>query len=458
MAQIGVAKIGNKDLVWSVLATFFKMGAGVLLFPVILRMLPAETVGIWTVFTVVTSLSLLLDFGFNSSFARNIAYIFTGVESLQKNGFSAASDAVNYDLLKSTIRAMRWFYSRVALALLVLLLTFGTWYIHTLLQTYKGDTTEIYVAWFLLCIINTYNLYTLYYESLMRARGFVKRLNQIILVGNIAYIAVAAVLVLTGFGLVSIVSAQIASVVIIRILSKKYFFDSELVDSLSAANDNRFKEVLTAIYPNAVKVGLTGLGGFLINKSATFIGALYLPLEDIGSYGITMQVVMVFVAMGNLYYTVYLPKVFQWRVEHDFSAIRSVYFKSVGLLVLVYIVCGLGVALCGNWLLGLIGSQTYLFSGTLLFVTLLVAFLEQNHAMAGAFLLSKNEVPFFRASLLSAAATLFLLFLFLAYFKIGLWGLILAPGIAQLCYQNWKWPMEMIKELFIINRVIDEVE
>jgi len=221
MAQIGVAKIGNKDLVWSVLATFFKMGAGVLLFPVILRMLPAETVGIWTVFTVVTSLSLLLDFGFNSSFARNIAYIFTGVESLQKNGFSAASDAVNYDLLKSTIRAMRWFYSRVALALLVLLLTFGTWYIHTLLQTYKGDTTEIYVAWFLLCIINTYNLYTLYYESLMRARGFVKRLNQIILVGNIAYIAVAAVLVLTGFGLVSIVSAQIASVVIIRILSKK---------------------------------------------------------------------------------------------------------------------------------------------------------------------------------------------------------------------------------------------
>ena len=73
----------------------------------------------------------------------------------------------------------------------------------------------------------------------MRARGFVKRLNQIILVGNIAYIAVAAVLVLTGFGLVSIVSAQIASVVIIRILSKKYFFDSELVASLSAAKEDR---------------------------------------------------------------------------------------------------------------------------------------------------------------------------------------------------------------------------
>lgn len=447
MAQTGVAQIGHKDLLWSVLATFFKMGAGVLLFPVILRMLPAETVGVWTVFTVVTSLSLLLDFGFNSSFARNVAYIFTGVKSLQKDGFSGASETISYDLLKSTIRAMRWFYSRVAIALLVLLLTLGTWYIHTLLQKYKGDTTEIYIAWFLLCIINTYNLYTLYYEALMRARGFIKRLNQIILIGNIAYIAVAATLVLTGFGLVSIVSAQIASVVIVRILSKKYFYDAELKTSLSEANDTQYKEVLTAIYPNAVKVGLTGLGGFLINKSATFIGALYLPLADIGSYGITMQVVMVFVAMGNLYHLVYLPKVFQWRVENNFSAIRSVYLKSVGLLVVVYIVCGIGVAVCGNWLLSLIDSQTYLFGGALLFVTLLVAFLEQNHAMAGAFLLSKNEVPFFRASLLSAAGTLILLFLLLAYFHIGLWGLILAPGIAQLCYQNWKWPMEMIKDL-----------
>jgi len=42
---------------------------------------------------------------------------------------------------------------------------------------------------------------------------------------------------------------------------------------------------------------------------------------------------------------------------------------------------------------------------------------------------------------------LILLFFLLGYLKLGLWGLILAPGIAQLCYQNWKWPMEMIKDL-----------
>jgi hypothetical protein len=27
--------------------------------------------------------------------------------------------------------------------------------------------------------------------------------------------------------------------------------------------------------------------------------------------------------------------------------------------------------------------------------------------------------------------------------------MILAPGIAQICYQNWKWPLVVIKELHI---------
>jgi hypothetical protein len=47
---------------------------------------------------------------------------------------------------------------------------------------------------------------------------------------------------------------------------------------------------MSAIYPNAVKVGLTNLGGFLVTKSAVLMGAAYLPLSVVASYGITVQV------------------------------------------------------------------------------------------------------------------------------------------------------------------------
>jgi hypothetical protein len=82
-------------------------------------------------------------------------------------------------------------------------------------------------------------------------------------------------------------------------------------------------------------------------------------------------------------------------------------------------------------------------------LAVIVGFLETNHATAGNILLTKNEVPFFKASLLSGGFTMFLLFLLFNFTHLELWAMILAPGIAQGVYQNWKWPFEVIKELKI---------
>jgi hypothetical protein len=64
-------------------------------------------------------------------------------------------------------------------------------------------------------------------------------------------------------------------------------------------------------------------------------------------------------------------------------------------------------------------------------------------------LLTKNEVPFAKASILSGLASVALLFVFLKFTTIGIWGMVLAPGIAQIVYQNWKWPYMVIKDLDI---------
>jgi hypothetical protein len=61
--------------------------------------------------------------------------------------------------------------------------------------------------------------------------------------------------------------------------------------------------------------------------------------------------------------------------------------------------------------------------------------------------MADNRIPFFIPSLASGAATLILLWLFLGPLHLGVLGLILAPGCAQLAYQNWKWPSVVIKEL-----------
>jgi len=320
--------IGRKDVIWNYTATLLRIASSALLLPLILRTMPSEMVGIWTVFMTITSFSVLLDFGFSPSFTRNVTYVFSGVRILKVNGFESptiGNQTVDYGLLKGLISAMRWFYLRIAIILFLLLATIGTYYIYSLLQNYNGVHKEVYIAWTLLCVINTYNLYTLYYDSLLQGKGLIKRSKQIVIVGQSFYLIIAAILLLYEFGLVAIVSAQALSVIIIRWLSYRSFFTSEIKQILNCVLIRSRKEIFKAIYPNGIKIGLTSLGGFMVTKSAIFIGSLYLPLEEIAAYGITLQLVAVLAGLAGIYISTFQPKIAQLRLTDNIKAIKDLF-------------------------------------------------------------------------------------------------------------------------------------
>ena len=448
---MAVENIGKCDLIWAMLATLFRIGSGVLLFPMVLSMLPSEIVGVWTIFTSVTLITGILDFGFNQSFARNISYVFSGVRSLKRNGHEYVADAENekidYALLKNTIGAMRYFYSRMALILFVFLAVGGTFYMYSLMQNYGGDVREIYVAWAIVCIVNSYNLYTLYYDSLLSGRGLIKRKNQIVLIGNVAYLALAVVLLLCRLGLVAIVSAQLVSVLIIREMSRRSFYSTDIKNGLSNVAEGEYKSVLKAIVPNAVKLGLASVGGFLTFRLSTFVGPMYISLSEMASFGITLQLLSVVSSLALLYTNVYLPKVFQWRVENNITQVRRTFRLSMLLVFIAFISGGLLISLLGNWALDVLGSDTQLLAGGLLAFLVLHYYLETNMVNATEYLLAKNEVPFYKRYLVSGVVTVILLFVFVGYLGLGVWGIIAAPMISQSILQYWKWPYEVYKEL-----------
>ena len=445
-----VEHIGTKEIVWSYAGTAFMIGAGVILLPFILHKMPQETVGIWNIFQTITFLVLLLDFGFRPSFARNISYIFSGVKTLQKEGVAhaQADSTVDYGLLKGTLTAMRRFYRWIAIAVFALLATAGTAYFYYILQKYSGDRQDALVAWILLIAINCYNLYTFYYDALLTGKGYVTRTQQINMLGQAVYITLAIGLIYAGFGLTAIVASQLVSTVIRRILTYRVFFTPELKARLHNAEASEPREVLRAITPNAIKIGLTQLGGFLVNKSSILIGSAFLSLEQVACYGITMQVMEILARCATVFYQSYMPKLAQCRAEKDLNGLRHYYILCTGSLITVYVAGGILWVLLGEWALRFIGSQTQFVPIAMLCVMLLISLLEHNHATSAGFIMADNKIPFFIPSLASGAATVLLLWLFLSPLQMGIWGLILAPGIAQLAYQNWKWPSVVIKELW----------
>lgn len=427
------------------------VGAGVILLPFMLNKLPEETIGVWNIFQVITALVALLDFGFQPSFARNISYVFSGVKELKREGVSeaAAGSETDYGLLKTTLRAMQVFYRRMSLAVFVLLLTVGTGYMYYVLQQYEGDRTEVLIAWLLLIAINAVNLYTFYYDALLTGKGYVKRAQQINIVGQLCYLVLGIGLLYAGFGLVAVVLSQLAAIVTKRILMYRTFYTRELRAALDSAEEGDYREILRTIMPNAVKMGLTSLGGWLVYKSAVLIGSAMLPLKVMAGFGITLQLIDILIRCGTVVYLSFVPKISQYRVERDYGQLRRIYKLSIGSMWLIVVAGGLGMIFLGNPILRLLHSQTMLIATGPMILLLVVHLLERNHVISWGFLLADNRVPFFIPSLIAGGVTIVLTWLFVGPMDWGIWGLIAAPSIAQAVYQNWKWPYVVIKELFI---------
>ena len=129
--------INKVDVIWNYMAVILKMGSSIFLLPVILRSLGSDDVGIWMVFSTITGLVYLMDFGFHASFVRVVSYIWSGAQALEVRGFRreqhASSELLNFGLLKGVINSMRWFYYRVSILLFLLLATVGTAYLYNLI-------------------------------------------------------------------------------------------------------------------------------------------------------------------------------------------------------------------------------------------------------------------------------------------------------------------------------------
>ncbi len=444
-------EIGKKDVIWNFAATILRVASGIVVLPLVLHILPPADVGLWSVFLTIGSFTLLLDFGFGSSFTRNITYIFSGAKELKHEGYiNVIPDSeIDFGLLKSMIGVMRKFYLWMSILLLLILLSAGTVYIFTLLKQYSGNHTVALVSWILYIFFVVFQLYALYFDSLLQGRGYIRRSKQIIIISQLGEILIICVVLLVGGGLFSLVSGKAILVIINRILSYKTFYDIDLKEKLRKALTIKSSPLFKIVAPNAIKIGMTSLGAFLITRSAIFIGSLYFTLEQIGSYGISKQVIDLIGYIGSIWFATYYPLLTKNRIEGKISEIKDTYIKSKLLHFIIFVFGGIGLILFGNVMLKILGSQTFFLPKNMLVFFLIVAFLESNHSMSAGLLLTKNEVPFFKAAIISGICFVLLLLVLLKCTSVGLLSLIIAPGIVQGLYQNWKWPYEVWKDLNI---------
>jgi O-antigen/teichoic acid export membrane protein len=444
-------KITKADVFWNYGATFMRVASALVVLPLILRMLSQEDVGLWSVMIGLNSMIYLLDFGFFKTFSRAVTYVFSGAQSLEKEGFSPVEDGtpISYDLLKGLIKAMSHFYGFVSLLLLILLFTGGVWYIDTLLENFSGDVSSARVAWYSYGILLCYQFFTYYYDAALVGRGMIKRSRQIIVFSQTLHIIISSVLLISGLGIISMVIGQSAATIVNRTLARRAFYDRETKRGLATGKSNDWFGIIKRLFNTAYKSGLASMSWVFTNRMLSVIGALYIPLTLMASYGITKQITDITITLSLAWFATYYPKLTGEQIRKGVAEVKRIYIKAHIIALLIFFAATLFLFFAGTTALSYIGSSTTLLPSALIILLFGASMLEAITEISTSVLLSRNEVPHYKAQSVTAVVAVILLFAALRYTQLGVTALIIVPLAAQLVYQHWRWTTKLWRDLQI---------
>lgn len=446
--------LSKKDIIWGYFAQFFSMASGILVLPLILRLLTPEEIGMNYLMLTVGSMVSLFDFGFAPQFGRNITYIFSGTQVLLKEGVElneGEKKNVNYRLLATMINTAKYVYQILSFIVLFFMLTFGTLYIYKVTNGFSNVHNSL-IIWVVYSVSTFFNIYYTYYSSLLSGQGKIMETKKAMVYSKITYIVLVLILLFSGVGLLGVCIANLISPFVNRYLSHNYFFTKDLknkIDTFSISKKEEL-ELFSIIWHNSKKLGVVFIGSYAITKFGMFLSGLFLPLSEVSSYGLMTQLVGIILTISGTFFSVSAPRFSALKVTNNKPELLKSFSFSMGITYLLFILGSVFLLFVVPTILTHIKSNAVLPATSIVVLYLIVMLLESNHSIFATIIVIGNSVPFMWISLITGGFIALGSYFSLAFTSMGLLGLVLVQGIVQLAYNNWKWPYIVCKE-FDIN-------
>lgn len=443
-------KVTNKDVWAGYLAQIFNYGTGVIVLPVILHKLSAAEIGMNYVMLSVGALANMADFGFSGQIGRNVTYVLSGAQKIFRGEIEKIERGgeVNYYLLKTIIDASRFLYRRLSLAVLVLLLSFGTIYMHHVTEGFSNVENALPI-WILYSVSVYFNLYFLYYNSLLTGAGKIMEQRLATIYSRIAYIVLCFVLIFSGFGLMSVVVANLVSPFIARYYSYYKFFTKEMQTQLPKERVNKVevKSALSDIWVTAKKSGTNTIGHYIGTQGSTFIAGAYLPLAVTAQWGLLTQLFGVVHGIASNMGISFYPEYCKLRLRGEHEKFIQKSSLSIALMLAITFIGGLFIIYLAPCLLNVIETETELPVKDFMWAYLFYMLILSNAQLFAMMMSSRNVIPSPIAVLTTAAGQLILTILLLMFTNIGIWALLLGPLISGCSYTLWRWTQLELKDM-----------
>lgn len=444
----------KKDIIWNYLGIFFSLGSQVIWLPVLIHYLPPDILGLWYVFVSIGGMVELLDSGFTPTLSHCMSYAWSGAMDLKKQGvvFSGERSGPNYALVYGILSTCRTLYFGIACAATLVMLFAGTIYIQRIASEYLS--WQVYATWGLYMASTFINLYIGYYAVVLVGIGDIFHKNRAQILAKGAFLLLGTAGLVCGFGLLSLGVAYFTSGFVLRFLCKRYLIRAHKFDEMFQKYRHQREyskhHVLAMMWPNAWRDGLVTVTFYLTGQATVLMSSSFLSLYETGIYSFSMQVVNALLGIAGGMFGAYVPAIQSAYVSRNRKIMKNLYAKSMACLFHLSFWGIVFFASIGIPIVQILRHDFVIERPAFLLLALSI-YLMVRHRNSACFISTMNKLPYTFSFIFFGIVSISATYIGLAYFHLGLWGLILIPLVVQSIYNNWKWNQ-------VVNRYLHTTE
>lgn len=436
------ARLAGAAIPWTMAWNGLRLASGVLLLPLLLRLLPTPDLGYYYVLLSTAALAPLLDLGLLTAIERNLAYAAAGATELQAMGLRAgttASGQPNHRLLWQLLQTARRAGLLVIGASLPLLAGIGI----VLTARRVDETSSPTLTWIALgltvanCAAETA---LAWWNAFLRGMNFVVPSARILCLAYAGKLGLACLFLLAGGGLLSVPAAGILSATAGFLVSRRTCLRRLTIPQPAHVDPATIRHLLGILWPNSWRAGLQLLSSYLGANTNAILCLFTLGLAANAQYGLSIQVTLMIMSISSAWVLVKWPLAGRYRAQHDHAALRRLLRPRFGLQAATYVTLAALAWTLGPWLLTLIGSQKTLLPPGWFLLLLVASGLDLQASFWTTLLATENRIPSMRPVIVTNVVSLALTVILLQTTSLGVGALVLAPCLAAAAFNHWYWP------------------
>lgn len=427
MAESKKVTVSKRDVIWNYVGTIASMGSNFLLLPLLLSFLSSAQIGLWYVFVAISGFAQLLEFGFTSTLSRNILYCLSGAKKLTKQGcdYSSVDGEVDWHLMRVVLDTSKTIYAVLGLIALFVAATLGTFYVSYVTDSFLIEGSL--PAWIVFVVSIFTNLYFLYCLTFLRGLGDVAGENRAKTLARIGQLAITAVLLFCGLSLLAAALGFLAYSTLLRLFAIRTFRSHHDVeegiksDAAAVAKDEML-DVLKTVSFVAWRDGVVSLAWYGATQATSLLCSAFLGLEQTGTYSVMLQFATAIHQISSAYLRSCFPTFQSAYVRDDKQTQKAVVERGISCYVCMYIVATVLVTACLPILT--LFKHDFICDPVLFLGIALYYFLLNQHSLFCNIIVSMNEIPYFKAYLVSTAAGICVSCVLCGALGWGAWGLV----------------------------------